>query len=57
MPTPRPSTRRRSFPVTVTQLPMVRCAECGRTMAHRAGEASAVLTAHYQQSHAEAVRS
>ncbi|MBK6870564.1 MAG: hypothetical protein IPG94_03975 [Kineosporiaceae bacterium] len=55
MSTSRPSTRRRSFPVTVTQLPVVRCAECGRTMAHRTGEASAVLTAHYEQVHLEAI--
>ncbi|MFN8080580.1 MAG: hypothetical protein U0Q19_13565 [Kineosporiaceae bacterium] len=55
MSTTRPSTRRRSFPVTVTQLPVVRCAECGRTMAHRTGQASAVLTAHYEQAHAQAI--
>jgi ribosomal protein S27E len=30
----------------------VRCAVCGRLLAHRAGEASRVLTAHYAQEHA-----
>lgn len=47
---------RKSFPVTVTHLPVVRCAICGRTMAHRPGEgeASAVLTAHYEQAHPRA---
>lgn len=51
------SSRRRSFPVTVTQLPVVRCAQCGQTIAHRAGEASAVLTVHYEQAHADVVPS
>jgi hypothetical protein len=49
------SSRRRSYPVTLTQLPVVRCAHCGQTMAHRGGQASAVLTAHYEQTHADAV--
>lgn len=45
--------RKKAFPVTVTHLPLVRCAVCGRTVAHRPGEgeASAVLTAHYEQAH------
>jgi hypothetical protein len=43
------------FPVTVTQLPVVRCQICGRTVAHRAGDASAVLTAHYRRAHADAL--
>jgi len=42
-------------PVTVTQLPLVRCAVCRRTVAHRPGEASAVLTKHYQKAHPELV--
>lgn len=42
-------------PVTVTQLPLVRCAVCQRTVAHRPGQASAVLTKHYQRSHPEIV--
>jgi len=49
------SPRRRAFPVTVTRLPVVRCAQCGQAIAHRAGEASAVLTAHYERAHADAV--
>jgi hypothetical protein len=31
----------------------VRCAVCGRVLAHRAGDASRVLTAHYAQEHAD----
>jgi hypothetical protein len=38
-------------PVTVTQLPLVRCAVCRRTVAHGPGQASAVLTKHYQKAH------
>ena len=45
------------YPVTVTQLPLVRCAVCRRTVAHRPGEASAVLTKHYQKAHPELVHS
>lgn len=44
-------------PVTVTQLPLVRCAVCRRTVAHRPGEASAVLTKHYERAHPEMVGS
>jgi hypothetical protein len=40
-------------PVTVTQLPLVRCAICRCTVAHRPGQASAVLTKHYQKAHPE----
>jgi hypothetical protein len=36
-------------PVTVTQLPLVRCTVCRRTLAHRPGQASAVLTKHYEK--------
>lgn len=42
-------------PVTVTQLPLVRCAVCQTTVAHRPGEASAVLTRHYQRAHPEII--
>jgi len=43
------------FPVTVTHLPVVRCQVCRRTLAHRTGEASAVLTEHYRRAHAAAL--
>lgn len=46
-----PSSRR--FPVTVTQLPVVRCKICQRTVAHRPGQASQVLTEHYRREHPE----
>jgi hypothetical protein len=39
------------FPVTVTHLPLVRCQVCRKTVAHRPGEASAVLTEHYARMH------
>jgi hypothetical protein len=42
------------FPVTVTQLPVVRCEVCGRTLAHRPGKASDVLTRHYAKMHPDA---
>jgi hypothetical protein len=41
------------FPVTVTQLPLVRCAVCARTLAHQKGAAADVLTAHYTRQHPE----
>jgi hypothetical protein len=41
------------YPVEVAYLPVVRCAVCRRTVAHRPGQASAVLTAHYQRVHPE----
>jgi hypothetical protein len=44
-----------SYPVEITQLPLVRCAICRRTVAHRPGQASAVLTAHYERAHPEAL--
>jgi hypothetical protein len=43
------------FPVTVTHLPVVRCKICRRTLAHRPGQASAVLTEHYLRTHPEAL--
>ena len=46
-----------SYPVTVTHLPLVRCAICRRTVAHRPGQASAVLTNHYRKAHPEIVGS
>ena len=45
------------YPVTVTHLPLVRCAVCRRTVAHRPGEASAMLTKHYEKAHPEMVGS
>ena len=41
------------YPVEVAYLPVVRCAVCRRTVAHRPGQASAVLTTHYQRAHPE----
>jgi hypothetical protein len=43
------------FPVTVTQLPVVRCQICQRTVAYRPGQVSAVLTEHYRREHPEAL--
>jgi hypothetical protein len=43
------------FPVTVTQLPVVRCHICQRTIAYRPGQVSAVLTDHYRRAHPEAL--
>jgi hypothetical protein len=43
------------FPVTVTRLPVTRCDICRRTLAHRPGQASAVLTEHYHRMHPEAL--
>jgi hypothetical protein len=47
------SERRSHHPVEVAYLPVVRCAVCRRTVAHRPGQASAVLTRHYQRAHPE----
>jgi hypothetical protein len=43
------------FPVTVTHLPVMRCEICGKTVAYRPGQASAVLTGHYLRAHPEAL--
>lgn len=43
------------FPVTVTRLPVIRCQLCQRTIAYRPGEASAVLTKHYNDKHQDAL--
>jgi hypothetical protein len=43
----QPATRRAAYPVTVTRLPVVRCAECQQTMAHQPGQVGEVLTDHY----------
>ncbi len=50
----------KSFPVTVTQLPITRCTICQRTVAYRpgvTGAASAALTKHYELRHKEALGS
>jgi hypothetical protein len=43
------------YPVTVSRLPLVRCAVCRRTVAHRPGQASIVLTEHYERAHPDLV--
>jgi hypothetical protein len=43
------------FPVTVTRLPVTRCEVCGRTLAYQPGQASAVLTEHYNRKHPDAL--
>ena len=45
----------KSFPVTVTRLPVTRCEVCQRTVAYRPGQASAALTKHYQLVHKDAL--
>jgi hypothetical protein len=45
----------KSFPVTVTHLPVTRCEICDRTVAYRPGQASAALTKHYQLMHKDAL--
>jgi hypothetical protein len=43
----------RRFPVTITHLPVTRCQICKRTVAHKPGKASEVLTEHYRREHPE----
>jgi len=43
----------KSFPVTVTQLPVTRCQICSKTVAHQPGQASTALTEHYRRVHPE----
>jgi hypothetical protein len=47
-------TRRQTAPVTVTRLPVVNCAECGKPLPHQPvpGAASQALTEHYNEAHA-----
>jgi hypothetical protein len=47
----RTSSSSRTFPVTVTRLPLVRCHVCGRSLAYSKGQASRVLTDHYVREH------
>jgi hypothetical protein len=44
---------RSHYPVELAYLPVVRCAVCRRTVAHRPGQASEVLTKHYERVHPE----
>jgi hypothetical protein len=37
----------RRFPVTVTELPVIRCQICHRTVAYGPGSPSGILTEHY----------
>ena len=43
------------FPVTVTQLPLVRCQLCSLRIPHRPGAANEVLTRHYESRHLAAI--
>jgi hypothetical protein len=45
----------RSFPVTVTHLPVTRCQFCCRTVAYRPGTISEALTEHNRRAHPEAL--
>jgi hypothetical protein len=47
------NSKSRRFPVTVTQLPVMRCEVCDSTVAYRPGQASEVLTEHYRRMHPE----
>jgi len=49
------TSKSRRFPVTVSHLPVTRCQICHRTVAHQPGQASEVLTEHYQRVHPEAL--
>ena len=49
------NSKSRSFPVTVTQLPVTRCQICQRTVAYRPGNLSEVLPEHYRRAHPEAL--
>ncbi|HTB55397.1 MAG: hypothetical protein WAK83_26370 [Trebonia sp.] len=39
----------------MSRLPVIRCQICQRTLAHRPGQASTVLTEHYRRAHPEAL--
>jgi hypothetical protein len=41
--------------VTVTQLPVIRCGICQRTVAYRPGALSEARTEHYRRAHPEAL--
>ncbi|HEY6795790.1 MAG TPA: hypothetical protein VI248_14015 [Kineosporiaceae bacterium] len=44
---------RKTYPVTVTRLPVVRCTVCGRTVATARSSAADALTEHYRRAHPE----
>jgi len=44
---------RKTYPVTVTHLPVARCTVCGRTVARARTSASDALTDHYRRDHPE----
>jgi hypothetical protein len=44
---------RKTFPVTVTRLPVVRCTVCGRSVANPRASAGDALTEHYRRTHPE----
>jgi hypothetical protein len=45
----------RSFPVTITQLPLTRCQIYHRAVINRPGSLSQALTEHYRRTHPEAL--
>ena len=45
------------FPVTITQLPVMRCQVCQRGVAHQPNQASAALTEHYRKMHPQILQS
>jgi hypothetical protein len=48
--------RSHRFPVTVTQLPLIRCRICHRTVAYRPGKPTEALTEHYRRVHPETLQ-
>jgi hypothetical protein len=47
------SRTRKTFPVTVSRLPMIRCQVCGRSVAHPRTSPGVALTEHYNREHPE----
>jgi hypothetical protein len=47
------SRTRKTFPVTVSRLPVVRCQVCGRSVATPRTTATDALTEHYRREHPE----
>jgi hypothetical protein len=50
---PMRNSTRKTFPVTVTRVPLVRCTVCGRTVANPRSAAGNALTEHYRRAHPE----